>query len=122
MKPLNLFVGVVLAFLTVPLFAAANTARVNVLAYASTNVTTSSYVELVASSPITVSKLQICDTSTKLLKIATGAAGSETDICTVQVSGCVVVPYFITSGTRLSIKAIDASATTGYNTLSFLNN
>jgi hypothetical protein len=41
---------------------------------------------------------------------------------TVQVSGCVIVPYYLPAGTRLSIKAVDASATTGYNTLSFLNN
>ncbi len=103
-----------------PLFATANTVQVNTLSYGSTNVTTSAYTQLVASSPITVSKLQICDTSTKVLKIAVGAASSETDICTVQVSGCIVVPYFIAAGTRISIKAVDANATTGYNTLSFI--
>lgn len=120
MKRLNFFVTLFLAILSSPLFAAANTAQVNVLSYASTNVTTSAYVELVASSPISVSKLQVCDTSTKLLKIATGSAGSETDRFTVQVSGCVVVPYYFAPATRFSIKAVDASATTGYNTLSFI--
>ncbi len=101
-------------------FGAANTTQVNVLSYSSTNVTTSAYVQLVASSPITASKLQVCDTSTKILKIASGAVSSETDLFTVQVSGCVVLPYFLVAGTRLSIKAVDASATTGYNTLSFI--
>jgi hypothetical protein len=101
-------------------FATADTTRVNVLSYASTNVTTAAYVELVASSPISVSKLQVCDTSTKLLKIATGSAGSEIDRFTVQVSGCVVVPYYFPPATRFSIKAVDASATTGYNALSFI--
>lgn len=120
LKPLNFLVTLCLALFAAPLFAAANTAQVNVLSYASTNVTTSAYVELVASSPISVSKLQICDTSTKLLKIASGAAGSETDRFTVQVSGCVVVPYFFVAGTRFSIKAVDASATTGYDALSFI--
>jgi hypothetical protein len=102
------------------LFAAANTTQVNVLSYAGTNVTTSAYVQLVASSPVSVSRLQVCDTSTKLLKIATGAAGFETDRFTVQISGCVSIPYYFPPATRFSIKAIDASATTGYNTLSFL--
>lgn len=102
------------------LFGAVSTVRVNVHAYASTNVTTGAYVTLVASSPISVSKLQICDTSTKLLKIALGASGSEMDICTVQVSGCVVVPYYIPAGSRLSIEAVDATASAGYNTLSFV--
>lgn len=98
----------------------ANTSQVHVLSYSSTNVSTSAYVELIASLPSSFSKLQILDTSTKILKIATGAAGSEVDICTVAVSGCVVLPYYLTAGTRLSIKAIDANATTGYNVLSLL--
>lgn len=101
-------------------FGAVDTTRVNVHAYASTNVTTSAYVTLVASTPISSGRLQICDTSTKLLKLAIGEASSEMDIATVQVSGCVVVPYFLAPGLRLSIKAIDASATTGYNTVAFI--
>ncbi len=101
-------------------FAAGSTVNVNTLAYASTNVTTSSYVQLVAASPMSVAKLQICDTSTKLLKLAIGAASSEVDICTVNISGCVIVPYYIPAGTRISIKAVDANATSGYNSLSFI--
>lgn len=101
-------------------FGAVNTSQVNVLSYASTNVTTGAYVTLVASTPVSVSSVQMCDTSTKLLKVASGAVSSEKDLFTVQISGCVIIPYFIQAGTRLSIKAIDANATTGYNTLSFL--
>lgn len=99
---------------------AVNTTQVNVLSYVATNVSTSAYVELVASSPIACSRLQICDTSTKVLKLATGASGSETDICSVPVSGTVVLPYYLPIGTRISIRAVDASATTGYNVLSFI--
>lgn len=102
------------------LFSATNSTQVNILSYSSTNVTTGAYVQLVYASPITASKLQVCDTSTKILKIAAGASGSEVDLFTVQVSGCVVVPYYIIAGTKLWIKAVDASATTGYNTLSFI--
>ncbi len=100
-------------------FAAVVTTGVNTFSYAGTNVTTSAYVTLVASTPYAVSRIQICDTSTKVLKIATGAASSERDAFTVQVSGCVVLPYIIPAGTRLAIKAVDATASTGYNTLAF---
>jgi len=91
----------------------------NILAYATTNVTTSAYVTLVASTS-SCSKLQITDTSGQLLKLATGIAGSEVDICTCTVSGSVIVPIYIPAGQRLSIKAVSASATTGFNAVSFL--
>ncbi len=102
------------------LFAAANTSQVNVLSYSGTNVSTSAYTLLIASTSITASKLQICDTSTKILKVAIGAAGSEKDIVSVPVSSCVVVPYLIPAGSILSIKAIDATASSGYNVVSLL--
>lgn len=107
-------------FLSLPASHLCFAGNVSSLSYSSTNVTTSAYVTLVASTPITVSRLQICDTSGKVLKLATGDSGSEADLCTVQVSGCVIVPVYLIQGIRLSIKAIDASATTGYNTVSFL--
>lgn len=100
--------------------AAPYTAQVHVHSYATTNVTTGAYVQLVAAAPISCAKLEICDTSGKLLKLATGAAGSERDIATVAANACIVVPYFVPVGTRISIEAIDASATTGYNLLSFV--
>lgn len=120
MRALVFSLALVLNLISPLAFAAANTTQVNVLSYASTNVTTGAYVTLVASSPVSAGRFQVCDTSTKLLKIATGAASSEIDAFTVQVSGCVIVPYYFPAGTRFSIKAVDASATTGYNTLSFL--
>lgn len=95
----------------------AHAGNVNSLSYSSTNVTTGAYVTQWASTPTSASHIQICDTSGHVLKIAVGAAGSEFDIATVQVSGCVVVPIYVAPGTRLSLKAIDANATTGYNTL-----
>jgi len=101
-------------------FAAANTSQMAVHAYSTGNVTTSAYTELVASTSISVGKLEVCDTSGKLLKIASGASGSEVDILTTTVSGCVIVPYYLAKGTRLSIEAIDANATSGYNTVSLI--
>jgi hypothetical protein len=101
-----------------------DSSRVSVLNYATTNVTTSAYVTLVGSTPITVSKLVICDTSGQFLKIATGSAGNEVDIFAFGVdplvSGCFVLPYYLKAGTRLSIKSVTASATSGVNTLSFI--
>ncbi len=100
--------------------AAVDTTGVNVFSYAGTNVTTGAYVTLAASTPHNVSRIQVCDTSTKMLKIATGGAGSEKDLFIIQLSGCVVLPVTIPSATRLSIKAIDATASAGYNVISFL--
>lgn len=93
---------------------------VNVLSYTSTNVTTSAYTTLVASADTSYGRIEILDTSGKILKIAIGAEGSEIDICSVAVSGTIVIPYFIAAGSRISIKAIDASATSGYNVLSLI--
>lgn len=99
---------------------AVNTNQVNVKSYASGNVTTSDYTTLIASTAISCGRLQIIDSSTKILKIAIGSAGNEVDICTIAVSGCTIVPYYIPIGTRISIKAIDATASTGYNVLSLI--
>lgn len=96
-------------------------ANVYVLSYASTNVTTAAYVTLVASTPNSVSKILITDTSGQLLKIAVGDAGSEVDLFSVPVSGSLVIPTYLANGQRLSIKAISATASTGYNVVSLLN-
>jgi hypothetical protein len=94
--------------------------HVNSYSYASVNVTTSAYTVLWSSIPVSTSKIEVCDSSGKLLKIATGATGSEVDVFTVFVSGCVIIPIYLTIGTKLSIKAIDANATSGYNLMSLL--
>lgn len=120
MNKFKAFIIIAASLLAAKSFAAVNTANVNVNVYASTNVTTGAYVTLFASTPITTSKLEILDTSGKILKLAVGAAGSEIDLCTVPVSGTVIVPTYIVAGTRISIKAIDASATTGYSVVSLV--
>lgn len=94
--------------------------NVNVLSYASNNVLTSAYTELVSSSPIPISALQICDTSGKILKIAIGASGEEKDILVVGPNSNAIFSIYIPKGSRLSIKAVDATASTGYNLMSFI--
>lgn len=100
--------------------ATVNTSFVNVLSYSSTNVTTSAYVSLVTATPSNVATVLVCDTSTKLVKIARGDSGSQIDMFTAFISGCVQVPQYIPKGTHLWIKAVDATASSGYNTVSFL--
>ncbi len=116
----KLFLAAMLSSFAATSFGAVVTTGVNVHSYAGTNVTTSAYSTIVASTPYYVSKIQICDTSTKVVKFAIGAASSERDAFTVQVSGCVVLPYIIPAGSRLSAKAVDATASAGYNTIAFI--
>lgn len=96
--------------------------NVNSFSYATTNVTTSAYVTLVASTPIPVSHILVADNSGHILKIAAGSTGFEVDLFSCPLSGSIVIPIAPTlpAGTRLSIKAIDANATTGFNVVSFL--
>lgn len=91
-----------------------------ITSYASGNVTTSAYTELFASTALQFSKIQILDTSGQILKIAVGPVGEELDICSTAVNGVVVVPCFIGIGSRISIRAVNANATTGYNVLSLI--
>ncbi len=99
---------------------AVDTSHVVITNYSLTNVITSAYLQVVASSP-SAAKLQILDTSGKIVKIAIGAPGSEVDFCVCPVSGMVIIPNsYIAPNSSISLKAIDASATTGYNTLSFI--
>ena len=105
-------------FLSLPVFAASNIIS---NAYATTNVTTSAYVT-VANAPITSGTVIVCDNSGQIVKVAFGSVGNEVDQFTAPLNGCLQVPLTvnINSGTRVSLKAISASATSGYNTVSFL--
>lgn len=96
--------------------------NVSSLSYAGTNVTTAAYVTFVASTPIYASRLMLCDSSGQILKIATGATAAEVDYLLAPLSGCqtVQLPTTLPSGTRLSLRAISASATTGFIAVSFL--
>ncbi len=109
----------VLLMLTPSLALASN---VSSLAYASTNITTSAYVTFVASSPIVTSRLSLCDTSGVIMKVAFGAANSEVDQFTMPTTACVIIPMgaLLPAGTRISLKAISGTASTGYGSVSFL--
>lgn len=109
-------------FITTFFLSAAHAGNVSTLSYSGTNVTTAAYVTLVASTPILTQKLIICDSSGQILKIAVGAALSEVDLFTVPLSACFVYPlsYPLPAGSRLSLRAISATASTGFSSVSFL--
>lgn len=97
-------------------------ANVSTISYSGTNVTTSAYVTFVASTPINSSGIIVCDSSGELLKLAVGAAASEVDLFTMPISSCMQVQLgtVIPAGSRLSLKAISATASTGYGSVSQL--
>lgn len=80
----------------------------------STNITTGAYVELIASTSGTARGIEVSDTGGRWYYLATGAAASEVDLLLVPPGGTAILPVQIASGTRLSIKAIDGTSSTGY--------
>lgn len=96
-------------------------AILSVFSYSSSPVTTGAYTTLVVTSPFTVSKLQICDTSGELLKIAIGLPGQEVDVFSSPISGCMIIPIYLIKGQRLAIQSLTNTASNGYNTIAFLN-
>ncbi len=97
--------------------------NVSIINYAVTSGSTTAYVQAIASTPITVSQMYVCDTSGQVIKIASGASGSEVDLFTAPVSGCAIFPVnpYLVSGSRISIKSGGTSSvSSGYNSISLL--
>lgn len=83
-----------------------------------TNVTTAAYVQLVAATAIALKGLDIFDSSGQTMVIAFGAAASEVDQFFVFPGGQnLIVRKAIPAGTRISIKAVSATADIGENTI-----
>ena len=82
--------------------------------YTSVNLTTSAYVEVAASSAAAINRLYIADTSGSAIILATGAAGSEVEQLYIGPGGNEA-PYElnIPASTRIAIKALDVTATSG---------
>lgn len=82
--------------------------------YSSTNVTTAAYVQLVASTTSNINRLWIFDSSGQDFVLAVGAAASEVDQIQISPGGWdAPVDLFIPSGSRISIKAVSATANSG---------
>jgi hypothetical protein len=89
--------------------------------YTSGNVTTGAWVELIASTAAAINLLCITDTSGQVMELGTGAAASETRVFLIAQGSSACIPLRIASGTRLSVRAVTASATSGYLTISGMN-
>lgn len=81
--------------------------------YSSTPVTTSAYVQLIASTSATSTKLEIFDSSGEVLILAVGAAASEVDQLYIFPGGNGPVELNIPSGSRISVKAKTTTASAG---------
>lgn len=81
--------------------------------YTSVNVTTAAYVQLIASVAQDYQEFEIFDSSGQTLKIAFGAAASEVDQFLVFPGGNGRIKKKVTSGTRISIRAVSGTANAG---------
>jgi hypothetical protein len=81
--------------------------------YTSTNVTTGAYVQLIASTSGTTNQLYIFDSSGQTLVLAVGGVGSEVDQAYIPPGGNGQLNLTIPSGSRVSVKAVSATATAG---------
>jgi hypothetical protein len=85
-----------------------------ILEYSSTNVTTGAWTQLLASVGATaIKEIEIFDSSGEILELAFGAAGSESVKSYIIPGGNGRIPLQIPAGTRLSIKAVSATANSG---------
>lgn len=86
--------------------------------FSSTAVTTAAYTQLIASTTSTSTRLYACDTSGSFLIIAVGAAASEIDQVYLAPGFSNFVDLNIPAGSRVSIKALDTTASAGRFVLS----
>lgn len=82
-------------------------------AYASTAVTTGAWVELISSTSGVVNGVFIFDSSGQTLELGTGAAASEAHLIYVVPGGPGYIPLKIATSTRVSIRAVTATASVG---------
>jgi hypothetical protein len=89
--------------------------------YAGTNVTTAAWVEIEDSMPDACTELDIFDGSGKILYLGVGAAGAEVIKAIIPPGGPLNrIPCNIPKGARVALKAVDATASTGYAVINFL--
>lgn len=102
--------------------AAASRTSVNLArnVYSTTNVTTAAYVQLVASTSDITNQLFIFDSSGQTLVLATGAAASEVDKYYIVPGGNGLINLTIPASTRVSVKAVSATASSGELSVTFI--
>lgn len=92
-------------------------------AFGSTNVTTSAWVELIASMDKPASYVEIFNSSGSILKLSTGAAASEDSYeipyYVLPNGSSILLPIEFANLKRISAKAVDVDATMGSLILNF---
>jgi hypothetical protein len=91
---------------------------------ANNNVATNAYKQITAATTVALSFLDIYNGSTKILILAIGGAGNEVDLAYIYPGiSSQVLPFdsMIPKGTRVSVKALDANATTGYLVMNLIS-
>jgi len=87
--------------------------------YTVTSVTTAAYTQLIASTSAAYSALEIFDSSGQTLKLAIGGAGSEVDQFLIFPGGNGRIPFTVAAGSRISIRAVSATASAGEIDINF---
>lgn len=113
-------------FLLIVLFASnCFASNVSFYDYTISSGSTTAYTTLLASTPVNANRIYVCDTSGKLMKIASGTTVAAVDLFWSPVSGCQMftIEPWIPAGTQLVIKSGGTTSsgipTSGYNALSF---
>lgn len=89
------------------------------LDFSTSNVTTSAYVQLDASLAANCKEIEIYNSSSEPLLLATGAAASEVDQMYIMPGGNGRVPFVASSAVRTSLKAVSATINSGQILVNF---
>lgn len=85
------------------------------LDYSGTNVDATNWVQLTSALASDITRLEIRDGGTKIMELGIGAAGSEQRYCLITNGGVLqIIDAVLNKGMRLSIRAVDATASTGF--------
>lgn len=86
--------------------------------YSTGNVTTAAWTQVIASVAADFNLVCITDQSGQVMELGVGASSSEIRIFMIApgFSGCI--PLRVVAGSRLSVKAVSATASSGYLTIS----
>ena len=81
--------------------------------YAVQGATTLAWLQLIASTSAVVFQWDVTDTSGQVLELGVGAAGAEVRFALIPAGGGSPFEHRLPAGSRISIKAVDADASTG---------
>lgn len=91
--------------------------------YATTNVTTAAWAEIIASLPVAASAVEIYSGNTSVVKLSVGAAAdedaNEINYYVIPGGSSILLPLEFTRGKRISAKAVNVNATTGVLVFNF---